>query len=91
MMLRSWVEMDSRFCGPACEDLGGVFVALFKGGSMICGGMFMVCSAIMVADGGVFSPKIALCVGRDDGRSEGVSRLEGVGVPRRDGLSSPPK
>lgn len=62
---------------------------------MICGGMLMVCKAIIVAEGGVFSPKIALCVARDEGRNEGeslkASRLEGVGVPNRDGLRSPPK
>jgi hypothetical protein len=70
-------------------------VMLLRGGSMICGGMFMVCKAIMVADGGVFSPRIALWGGLADGRNEGVSlrasRLEGVGVPKREGLRSPPK
>ena len=95
VMLSSWVEMASRFSGPAGGVLDGVFVMLFKGGSIMCGGMFIVCSAIMVADGGVFSPNIALCGGLADGRNEGVSlrpsRLEGVGVPKREGLRSPPK
>ena len=95
VILRSWVDIESRFSGPPGDIFGGVFVMLLRGGSMICGGMFMVCKAIMVADGGVFSPRIALCGGLADGRNEGVSlrasRLEGVGVPKREGLRSPPK
>ena len=87
--------MASKFCGAGCGDFDGVFVMLVKGGSMMCGGTFMVWRAIIVAEGGVFSPKIAFGGGLDDGRSEGVSlkasRLEGVGVPDRDGLRSPPK
>lgn len=95
VILNSWLEMASKFCGADCGGLDGVLVTLFRGGSMMCGGILIVCKAIIVADGGVFSPRIALCDGRDDGRSEGVSlrasRLEGVGVPNRDGLRSPPK
>jgi hypothetical protein len=57
--------------------------------------MVIVCNAIIVEEGGVFSPRMDLCDDRADGRSadgrnSGVplntSRAEGVGVPVRDGL-----
>jgi hypothetical protein len=48
----------------------------------------MFCNANMVADGGVFSPKIAFGAGLDVGRKLGVelskSREDGVGVAARD-------
>ena len=70
-----------------------MLVILVKGGSMTCGGIVMVWRAIMVADGGVFSPSIALCGDREEGRKGGgslsrMSRAEGVGVPIREGLMS---
>jgi hypothetical protein len=54
--------------------------------------MGIVCSASIVADGGVFSPSIALGGGLDVGRKPGVelrrSREDGVGVAARDAVLS---
>ena len=59
----------------------GPFVISLSGGSGTC----IVCSASIVAEGGVFSPKIDRCVvclvgGRNDGVSFIGSRSAGVGV-----------
>lgn len=82
--------MESRFWGAGVGDLDEELVMLDSGGSIKCGGMVIVCSAIMVEEGGVFSPRMDLCDDRAEGRSAGVSlntsRAEGVGVPMRDGL-----
>lgn len=84
--------MASVFCGADCGVFDGVLSILSgRGGSKMCGGTFMVCRAIIVAEGGVFSPRIGRADGRNEGVSLKVSRLDGVGVPRREGLRSPPK
>ena len=55
-------------------------------------GVAMFCNAIIVADGGVFSPRIAFGAGLVVGRRFGVSLAKsfalGVGVPERVGLLS---
>lgn len=55
-------------------------------------GIDMFCNANIVADGGVFSPRIAFGGGRVVGRRFGVSLAKslalGVGVPDRVGLLS---
>lgn len=55
-------------------------------------GVGVCCKASIVADGGVFSPKIAFGGGLDVGRKLGVSLPKslppGVGVPDRVGLLS---
>ena len=95
VMLKSWLEMASKFWGAGAGDLVEELVMLESGGSIRCGGMVIVCKAIMVEEGGVFSPSIDLCCDRADGRSAGVSlntsRPEGVGVPVREGLWATPK
>lgn len=58
------------------------------GGSSICWGMDMVCSAIIVADGGVFSPRKGLWLGLRAGVSLISNRAAGVGVTWRVGLAS---
>src|SRR5690242_8575393 len=63
VMLSSCVEMESRGwlgAGVGVEE----FVMFWRGGSRMCGGIVMVCSAFMVADGGVFSPRMPLWLGR---------------------------
>jgi hypothetical protein len=50
--------------------------------------MVIVCNAIMVADGGVFSPRMALGLGRTGEPSLISKRVDGVGVPLREGLTS---
>jgi hypothetical protein len=47
----------------------------------------MVCNAIIVAEGGVFSPRIALWLGRIE-LSLKSNFVPGVGVPCLEGLSS---
>ena len=96
LMLSSWLEILSKECGgggpwtgPGAGagtggDRGGVraalLVALDNGGSRRCWGMDIVCRAIMVADGGVFSPRRALLLGRRAGVSLISNRGAGVGV-----------
>jgi hypothetical protein len=48
----------------------------------------MVCRAIMVAEGGVFSPRIALWFGRTEDVSLISNRADGVGVPFLDEIGS---
>jgi hypothetical protein len=48
----------------------------------------MLCSAIIVAEGGVFSPSMALWLGRRAGVSLISKRDAGVGVSCRIGLTS---
>jgi hypothetical protein len=47
----------------------------------MCGGIVIVWSAIIVAEGGVFSPRIALWLGRIEEVSLISKRADGVGVP----------
>lgn len=63
-------------------------MTLDRGGSRIWGGIVMVWSATMVAEGGVFSPRIALWEGRRAGTSLISKRVDGVGVTSRVGLES---
>ena len=72
------------------EFAGGVRAVLLVmlesgGGSRYSRGIVIDCSACIVAEGGVFSPSMAFCRCREDGRRAGVSlntsRANGVGVP----------
>ena len=67
-------------------------VMLESGGSRCSLGMVMVCKASIVAEGGVFSPRIAFCIDLDAGLSAGeslkISLFAGVGVVVRDGFLS---
>ena len=83
--LKICVEIASKFCEPRMFGVE-LFVILEREVSSSFGvGMF--CNASIVADGGVFSPKMALGGGR---RRLGVSLPFGVGVavPDRVGLLS---
>jgi hypothetical protein len=79
-MLKSWVEIESNGCIGGGGDRVGVFVTFCSGGSRMCGGMVIVCRAIIVADGGVFSPRKALWLGRTEEVSFISNRVDGVGV-----------
>ena len=82
------MEIESNGCAGGGGDRVGEFVTFCSGGSRMCGGMVMVCSAIMVADGGVFSPRMARWLGRTDEVSLISNRVDGVGVPCLEGLTS---
>jgi hypothetical protein len=88
LMLRSWVEIESSGCAGGGGDRVGEVVAFCIGGSRMCGGIVIVCNAIMVADGGVFSPRMALWLGRIEEVSLISNRVDGVGVPCLEGLCS---
>ena len=104
LMLMSWLEMLSKDCGgdgpctgpgagaaagvAAGEECADRFVMFDNGGSSMCWGIVMLCNACMVADGGVFSPRIALWLGRRAGVSLISNRDAGVGVSCRIGLTS---
>ena len=78
--------------GAALAGGGSALVMLESGGSRCSRGMVMVCNASMVAEGGVFSPRIAfwkdLVTGLSAGESLKMSRFGGVGVVFREGLLS---
>lgn len=88
LMPRSWVEIESNDWIGGADDRVGELEIFNSGGSMIWGGIVMVCRAIMVADGGVFSPRMALWLGRIEEVSLISNRVDGVGVPCRDGFIS---
>ena len=84
------VEIASYVCGvrvSADDEL-----VMVDNGVSRSAGVGMFCSASIVADGGVFSPKIALgpdlALGRRLGMSRPKSLLVGVGVLERVGLFS---
>lgn len=58
LMLKSCVEMESKGCNGGGEPRDGEGAGLDCGGSRIWGGIVMVWRAIIVADGGVFSPRM---------------------------------
>jgi hypothetical protein len=89
VMLSSCVEMESRGCAAARVGVDEL-VMFWRGGSRMCGGIVIVCSAFMVAEGGVFSPRIALC--RVVGVCDKSYVEDGDGVPNCPNLvSSLPK
>ena len=84
------VEMASKVWGDRVKDVDP-FVMFERelSGSLRVG---MFCKASIVADVGVFSPRMAFGGGLVDGLRHGVSRSNslalGVGVPERTGLRS---
>lgn len=79
--------MESKDCGGGGER-AAEFVTFVSGGSRMCAGIVMFCRAIIVAEGGVFSPRMALWEGRRAGVSLISKRAAGDGVPFREGLRS---
>lgn len=86
MLVKAWIWVDSgsEGCGTLVNE---VLVMFDRGGSE--SREDIDCRASIVADGGVFSPRIAFgperVVGRSDGVSLKKSLVDGVGVPTRVG------
>lgn len=100
-MLSSCEEIESSGCPAAGADAdadagagagAGVgvdeLVMLVRGGSRICAGIVIVCSAFMVAEGGVFSPRRALWLGRAVGVWVKSKAVEGDVLPNCANLRS---
>ena len=83
--LRICVEIASKFC--EFRIFGVELLVMFERDVSVSFGVGIFCNASIVADGGVFSPRIAFGGGR---RRLGVSLPFGVGVavPERVGLLS---
>ena len=88
--LKIWVEIASKVCG--LRLVGNEFLVISFNEESPSFAVDMFCIASIVAEGGVFSPRIAFTGDRGVGLKIGVSLPKslvlGVGVPERVGLRS---